>query len=175
MTARAPLALPASLTADGYGLRAVRPDDRDFLERLFRTVRREEFAALGWPEAATLALVDSQFEIQRHQYADTYPDGEFYLVEQAGTPIGRFYVDRSGRDFELVEISLLPEWRGRGRGAALIGALLEAARSGGADRVILSVTPDNPARRLYRRLGFRETAPPSDFGEAHIEMAWTAS
>ncbi len=168
-----PLAPPAPLATAGYSLRAVRAGDQDFLRRLYREVRRDEFAGLGWPEAATAALIDSQFDLQRRQYEDDHPGGEFYLVERAGTPIGRLYVDRTGPAFELVEISLLPDHRGQGLGAALIGALLDAARTGGADRVVLSVTTDNPARGLYRRLGFRETAPPSAFAEAYVEMAWT--
>jgi hypothetical protein len=37
------------------------------------------------------------------------------------------------------------------------------------------VTPENPARRLYRRAGFVETAPQSEFGEAYVEMVWAVS
>jgi GNAT superfamily N-acetyltransferase len=46
--------------------------------------------------------------------------------------------------------------RGRGAGAALLRALLQAAHDEGFERLALSVDPANPARRLYARCGFRE-------------------
>lgn len=53
-------------------------------------------------------------------------------------------------------VALLPEHRGRGLGTTLLKHLIEQAR-GRYPRLSLSVSPDNPALRLYRRLGF-ETA-----------------
>jgi ribosomal protein S18 acetylase RimI-like enzyme len=170
-----PLVLPAALAEAGVSLRPETPDDRAFLERLHFLVRRDEFAPAGWPEPVLESFLAGQFDLQRRQYAAMHPDGEFYVILAGAAPVGRFYVDRSARTFVLVEISLLPEWRGRGVGRALIGALIDAAGDGRADRVALSVTPHNPARRLYRRLGFDETRPPSEFAEAHVEMARTVS
>ena len=169
------LALSPALAEAGVSLRPVAADDRPFLERLYRIVRWDEFAATGWPDAAKAAFLASQFEFQRRGYAMSNPLAELYVVCHGVAPIGRLYVDRSGRDLELVEISLLPEWRGQGLGAALLAMLQEAARAGGFAGVRLTVAPGNPARRLYRRAGFAETAPPSAFGEAHIEMIWAVS
>jgi ribosomal protein S18 acetylase RimI-like enzyme len=102
------------------------------------------------------------------------PDAELYVVWCGDAPIGRLYVDRSGPDLELVEISLLPAWRGRGMGAAFLAMLQDAARAERFDGVRLTVAPENPARRLYLRAGFVEVAPSSGFAEAHIEMVWRA-
>jgi GNAT superfamily N-acetyltransferase len=52
-----------------------------------------------------------------------------------------------------LSISVMPEWRGCGIGTQLILATLEQARSQ-FPAVSLSVTPGNPAVRLYERLGF---------------------
>ena len=54
----------------------------------------------------------------------------------------------------LVDIALLPEHRGRGIGGRLVSEVLERAASEGR-RVSAHVAHDNPARRLYERLGFR--------------------
>jgi len=51
-------------------------------------------------------------------------------------------------------IGVQSEWRGRGVGAALLSRLLELANRRGIGRVSLSVELDNPARRLYERVGF---------------------
>ena len=52
-----------------------------------------------------------------------------------------------------LSISVLPEWRGCGIGTRLLVAALEQAQRQ-FPAVSLSVTPGNPAQRLYERLGF---------------------
>lgn len=50
-------------------------------------------------------------------------------------------------------IALLPQFRGQGIGTALLERLLEAANAL-YPAISLSVSPNNPAMRLYERLGF---------------------
>ena len=58
-------------------------------------------------------------------------------------------------DAELRMLAVDPAARRRGVGAALVRAVLERARAGGAGRVVLSTLPTMAAaHRLYRRLGF---------------------
>ena len=54
-----------------------------------------------------------------------------------------------------IAVGVVPEERGRGIGTALLRRLLELAGEGGFQQLSLSVEHDNPARRLYQRLGFR--------------------
>jgi ribosomal protein S18 acetylase RimI-like enzyme len=49
-----------------------------------------------------------------------------------------------------------PPWRGRGIGAALLGCVAALAFERGSPVVELTVRADNPARRLYRRIGFQQ-------------------
>lgn len=51
-------------------------------------------------------------------------------------------------------IAVLPEYRGRGIGTALLEQLLEQLRAAGYVAVSLSVQQENPALHLYERLGF---------------------
>lgn len=51
-----------------------------------------------------------------------------------------------------VGIALLPAYRGKGLGSALLEALFEAAKEI-YPAISLSVSIDNPARRLYERMG----------------------
>jgi ribosomal protein S18 acetylase RimI-like enzyme len=48
----------------------------------------------------------------------------------------------------------VPSKRGHGIGDELLQALIGKARSGGYQRLSLSVEPGNPARKLYERHGF---------------------
>ena len=52
-----------------------------------------------------------------------------------------------------LSLSLLPGWRGKGIGSLLLAHLLQSSR-GRYLAVSLSVTPGNPAQRLYERVGF---------------------
>ena len=69
-------------------------------------------------------------------------------------PIGRLYIDRSEDEIRLIDIALLPEHRGKGIGGSLMRQTLDEARLAGKP-VRIHVEHNNPARRLYDRLGFR--------------------
>jgi ribosomal protein S18 acetylase RimI-like enzyme len=51
-------------------------------------------------------------------------------------------------------IGVRPDARGRGVGTALLEALIAQAREAGVHALSLSVEEENPATRLYERLGF---------------------
>ena len=54
----------------------------------------------------------------------------------------------------IVQVGVVPVARGRGLGAALVGEALRRMSADGAREALLDVNVDNPAGRLYRRLGF---------------------
>lgn len=83
-----------------------------------------------------------------------------WLMLDAGRPVGCIGLhqwDRVARHAELGLGILHPADRGRGLGvAACRAALRHAFADMDLQRVWLHVLDDNPARRLYARLGFRE-------------------
>jgi ribosomal protein S18 acetylase RimI-like enzyme len=82
------------------------------------------------------------------------PIGAGWLRMLTGADRGFGYVDETTPE---LSIAILPEYRGRGIGRQLITQLLKEtqARYGA---ICLSVSPDNPAKRLYQRLGFEVIA-----------------
>ena len=161
--------LPAELAAQGFAFRSEDDADLPFLRRLYVSTRWDELAIVDWPDQHKIAFLESQFGLQRYHYYTYYPTTAFAVLEQHGTPCGRLYLERRPQLATMLDIALLPEWRGRGVGTALVAAVL--AEAGAAGRVVsITVEKFNPAQRLYRRLGFREVA---DEG-MHWTMEWTA-
>lgn len=137
-------------------LRPSSPDDQEFLFQLYASTRQAEFAALGWDSAQLEALLRMQFMAQQRWYETAYAQAEQRIVMLEETPIGRITVQRGAQAAILVDISLLPQHRGRGIGGGLIRDLLEQCGQEGVP-VRLQVLKANPAGRLYERLGFVKT------------------
>jgi ribosomal protein S18 acetylase RimI-like enzyme len=137
-------------------LRPVRPDDQDFLFKLYASTRQHEVSAWGWSAAQQEAFLRMQISAQQRSYENSFPQAEVQVVMLHESLIGRMIVWRGADVAVLVDISLLPEHRGHGIGGGLVSNLIEQCDK---DRVAvrLQVLKTNPAARLYERLGFRKT------------------
>src|SRR5262245_8669332 len=138
-------------------LRLCRPDDQDFLFRLYAGTRLHEIAQFGWPQVQQEAFVRMQFTAQQRWFEMRYSQAEHQIIEQQGIPIGRLLVLRQPDAVLLVDISLLPEFRRKGIGGGLIRDLIQHCDRAQVP-LRLQVKVDNPALRLYERLGFRKTS-----------------
>ncbi len=74
----------------------------------------------------------------------------------AGADVGRLIVDRGDDELHIVDIILLPAFRGAGVGTALVRRLLVEADAVGLP-VRCEVAFDNAARRFWERLGLITT------------------
>jgi GNAT superfamily N-acetyltransferase len=152
-----------------YELRPVAEADRDFLARVYASTRTEELAATSWSEDEKASFLRQQFEAQDRHYRAHYRDTSYDVILVDGRPAGRLYVARWQEEIRLVDVSLLPEFRGRGVGTQILEAVLTEGRARGRP-VRIHVESFNQARRLYERLGFRAVA---DRG-VYVMMEWSA-
>jgi ribosomal protein S18 acetylase RimI-like enzyme len=143
----------AACMSERYELRPIASDDAELLLRIYASTRAEELAPVPWNEAQKAAFLRQQFEAQHAHYQQHYAGASFDLVLVDGQPVGRLYVARWPREIRLVDVALLPAWRGRGLGSALLGDLIAESRRCGKPLTI-HVEHQNPALRLYERLGF---------------------
>jgi len=148
-------------------MRTATSADDDFLFALFASTRSDELAALANNPAHALAFIKMQFTAQSQSYKAAYPSAENNIIMLGEEPIGRMLVARGAREFELIDIALLPDYRNSGIGGALLQGLLDDAAAK-AKPIRLQVFNSNPARRLYERLGF---CPVSTDG-VYLEMKW---
>jgi ribosomal protein S18 acetylase RimI-like enzyme len=154
----------------GTSLRPARDEDNDFLQEVYASTREEELAPLGWTDAQKKEFIKFQFLAQKNDYQMHFPPEGHQIILCDGRQAGRIWIDRKEKVILLVDIALLPEFRNRGIGTALIRNLQAEAAAVGVS-VNLHVFMEDRALQLYKRLGFEIT------GEAGVyySMEWIPS
>jgi ribosomal protein S18 acetylase RimI-like enzyme len=148
-------------------LRPVDADDERFLLRVYAGTREEELAPVPWSAERKAAFVAHQFAAQSAHYAQHYAGLTADVILLGGVPAGRLLVARWAEEIRIVDISILPEFRGGGAGSVLLRELLAEAEAAGK-RLSIHVERENRALGLYERLGFR---PVGEHG-VHLRMEW---
>lgn len=151
-------------------LRPIDDGDRDFLFELYASTRADEMALLDWDSGQKQSFLEMQFHAQHTYYQEQFRQAAFDVVMSGGERIGRLYIDRRPDEIRVIDIALLPAYRGRGIGSGLMAGILDEARQAGLP-VRIHVERFNPAMHLYNRIGFR---PVMDQG-VYILMEWTPS
>ena len=152
---------------DRITFRPERPEDEPFLYRLYVSTREQEMGYVDWPDEQKTAFLRQQFSAQTHHYKQNYGNAEYSIILFDGAPAGRLYLNRRPADVRIMEILLAPEYRGSGIGTVLLHEILEKAAAAGQS-VSIHVEQNNPALRLYERLGFRQI---DTFG-VYLLMEW---
>ena len=134
-------------------LRPITKDDREFLYRCYASTRTEELSVVPWSDADKDQFLRMQFNAQTDHYDKHYAKAQFQVILVDDVPAGRLYVDRWPQEIRIVDITLLPGFRGRGVGSTLLQTLIEESEAAGKS-LSIHVEKNNPAMRLYTRLGF---------------------
>jgi GNAT superfamily N-acetyltransferase len=156
-------------------IRDLRPEEAPFLQEML-------YAALAW--RAGVELPPKEQVLEHPQVAPFHTgwgrDGDTALVaEEGGSLLGlawyrSFTDDEHGEGFvdettPEIAVAVVDGNRGRGIGRALMLAIHDRARAQGVERISLSVDADNPAKRLYERLGY-VAVEPDDNGRMMLEL-----
>jgi ribosomal protein S18 acetylase RimI-like enzyme len=147
--------LERETSVPGVTLRPAAGADHDFLRRVYASTREEEMALVPWRRDEIDSFLDMQFEAQHAYYQKQFQDAEFLIIVHNAKPIGRLYLDRREDEIRIIDIALLTGERRNGVGGALLREVLTEARTAGK-AVRIHVERNNPALRLYHRLGFNE-------------------
>ncbi|MEZ4771043.1 MAG: N-acetyltransferase [Caldilineales bacterium] len=136
-------------------LRPITDNDDAFLYHLYASTREEELAVLDWTPQQKEAFLVMQFRAQHTFYKQEFAGSSFDIIELAGQPIGRLYVDRRPDEIRIIDIALLADCRGQGIGSRYLAAMQDEGRARGLP-IRIHVESNNPAMSLYRRMGFRK-------------------
>lgn len=126
-------------------LRVATPADRAFAERL----GQDNMAA--YRASRNIAWDPARFEASWASFDNR-------VIETRGVPVGVLRLHELPDALEIRDLQLLPAYRGRGLGAWAVRQAFGRAAELGKAELRLRVFPENPARRLYERLGFSVVA-----------------
>ncbi|MBW8843525.1 MAG: GNAT family N-acetyltransferase [Burkholderiales bacterium] len=144
----------------------VTPVDDGWQLAIYAGTRADEMALTGWPPAQCDAFVAQQHRAQQQHYARHFPRSVCQLILVGDAVAGRLWVDARADRLHILDIALLPGWRGRGLGTHCLQALAAGGRPLG-----IQVEVHNPARRLYERLGFVAEGEPQGLHQAMFKPA----
>jgi RimJ/RimL family protein N-acetyltransferase len=129
----------------GFAIRVAGEEDRLALATVFAAIAEERDGIATEPPVDVKARA-----------ASWRLDGDFVAVAEGGI-IGSINVEPSAHGFGEIGMFVLPEWRGRGVGSALLSAALEWSHERGLHKLSLGVFAHNQAAlALYRKFGFVE-------------------
>jgi ribosomal protein S18 acetylase RimI-like enzyme len=137
-------------------VRPVLMEDEDFVSHLFADARKEQFFFTGWPQEQLHVFLKMQFEAQKRSYLLQNPSAIHEIIVYGSDPIGRLITDVTDSSIHILDISLCSAYRNQGFGTHLIERLKESAISQ-RKNLTLYVFQNNPAQKLYLRLGFTIT------------------
>lgn len=159
-----------SILTDKISLRSVKlPDDESFLREVYSNSREEDFRVWSeFGEAEAEKLLEMQFNAQKFEYEQCYPEATNRIILFEHKAVGRFLYDQTGREFRCVDIAVMSEYQNLGIGTAVLKSFMdEVVRTNHV--FALQVLKTNRALRLYQRLGFKIVGE----NASHIEMEWS--
>jgi ribosomal protein S18 acetylase RimI-like enzyme len=146
--------------------RPVAPSDDEFLLDVYASTRADELAPVPWTDEQKRAFLKMQLDAQRGEYEKRFPDADYRVILVGGRAAGRLWVARTPQQIRLLDIALLPEFRGRGVGTLLVRGLMDEAERAGLPLRHMVFQLNEGAMRFYERLGFTRL----ELHGAYLEM-----
>ena len=135
--------------------RTVTNNDFSFLKRLYQSTRKQELEAINWDEKQKIEFMEFQFNAQHYHYINAYKGAEFNIITWNNKDIGRFYIWKTESQIRILDITLLPDYQGKGIGTKILNQFIKESEKSGKT-LNLHVEYNNPALKLYKRLGFKK-------------------
>lgn len=135
--------------------RPIREEDRAFLVRVYGSTREEELSMTGWSREEKDAFISQQFHAQHTHYTEYFREADYHVILIDGKKAGRLYIQQKEDEIRIVDIALLPEFRGQGAGRKMLENILQQGKDTGLP-VRIHVEQYNRALSLYHCLGFKK-------------------
>lgn len=136
-------------------LRSIEVTDEPFLLALFLYCRPDLQYISNLNDENKDLLIKQQFYNRNTEIQKEYPKALLYIVTIENKQIGQFYIQRDIDNIHLIEIGLIPEFRGLGIGSRVIKDLLKEANINNQIVSLKVMWYNIRAKNLYLKLGFK--------------------
>jgi len=120
---------------------------------IFRDMKPEDIAQVVAIEQVSFAIPWTFETFEREMTINEY--ARYTVIEKDGAIIGYCGMWLILDESHITNIAILPEYRGRNLGEALLNEVIEKAKKLGAHSMTLEVRVSNEtAQKLYRKFGF---------------------
>lgn len=142
--------------------------DHAFLKIAYRSTREQELSVSRLTTDQKNQFIEFQFNAQHAHYTNEFKGAEFNIITVNNVNAGRLYVWETTDEIRLIDIILLPKYRGKGIGSRILKNLIKNSEESG--KVLnLHVLKTNTASRFYTKLGFTV----NEEKESHYFMSYT--
>jgi GNAT superfamily N-acetyltransferase len=148
MTAQQTVARQAML------LRPVTPEDEAFLREVYASTREAELAMVPWDAAMKAAFINHQFTAQLAHYREKNPAAEHSVIMFGEQRVGRLYFERGAEFHHILDVTVLPAFRGHGIGGLLLEDLVAEADREGKSLSVYVETISPRSQRFFENFGF---------------------
>ena len=100
-------------------------------------------------------LADREITWDRERFLRSWADFENFVIQLAAQDVGLLRLTPEQNGLGLRDLQILPTHQNRGIGSWAVRQAKVIAASRGFQRLQLRVYDDNPAKRLYARMGFQ--------------------
>jgi len=149
--------------------RACDPEDEDFLRAVYASTREAALTAVNWDDEERDAFVRMQFDAQSQAWAAAFPACERLVILVDGTPAGRLFVDSDEERVVIVDVALLPAFRGRGLGTRVTRLVLDQAGMDGLEVRSHVEKSNDVSLKLHDALGFV----PVGEDDVYVSLRWS--
>ena len=137
-------------------LRRVSPKDIDFLFAIYMQTRLNSVDDTTIDEAEQKSILWCEFLTQHQELRERYPTADFHMIVLDGKSAGQFFIDRSRREMNILDFSLLAKYLEPDVCTYLIRDLLTEATLA-QKHVKASIHCTNEIVHYYQNLGFTLT------------------
>ncbi|MEC1179522.1 GNAT family N-acetyltransferase [Metasolibacillus meyeri] len=148
-------------------LKTISQEDIPFLFTIYASTRKQEVDKWGWTEEQQNTFLTMQWQAQQASYSQQFPQASQWLILFENNAIGRCIIEDLQQYLHLIDLSILPNYQGKGIGTTVLKRLQQMVTQD-EKPLCLKVLRTNPAKQLYERLGFKQIG----VDELYVEMQW---
>jgi len=135
----------------------IQEQDQEFITKVYRSTREKELDLTNWPEDQKHRFTIMQMIAQLTDYEKNYKGATYEMVLYKKKPAGRLYLWETNNEIRIMDLSLLPEFQGKGIGRDILAGIVQSAKQK-KKIASLHVIHGHPSKRMYERVGFKKVS-----------------